>query len=162
MTQATERGVLGTSTEGIAYAALPPSENTFSNTIIQEDSKVEILRQFFERYNSPLEPYAPDFVVSAERNSIDWRILPAIAMQESTLCKKVITDSFNCWGWGIYGGKVTRFDNYPEAIETISKGISTKYHGNGLETIEEIAQLYNPSNTNNWVENVSYTINQLK
>jgi len=153
---------LGESTQGIAYAALPPADNTIENTIKSEDSKTEIVRQFLARYNSPLEPYAPDIVAAANRYDMDWRLLPAIAMQESTLCKKIIADSHNCWGWGIYGKKVTKFSNYPEAIETITKTLSTKYRDKGLVTAFEIAKLYNPSNTNNWAENVTFVMNQLK
>ena len=162
LTYQNSNNILGVSTQGIAYAALPPSENTIQNTIFQEESKEEIVRQFFARYNSPLEEYAPDIIASSKRYDLDFRILPAIAMQESTLCKKVIADSYNCWGWGIYGGKVTKFDNYPHAIETITKGLSTKYRDRGLITIDEIAKLYNPSNTNYWVENVSYIMDELK
>lgn len=154
--------VLSESTQGIAYAALPPSENTIENTIIEEDSKVEIVRQFLAKYNSPLEPYAPDIIAAAERYDIDFRLLPAIAMQESILCKRVIKDSFNCWGWGIYGGKVTKFSNYPEGIETITKTLSTKYRDKGLVTPFEIAKLYNPRNTNNWAENVTHFMSELK
>lgn len=158
----TQGKVLGESTQGIAYAALPPTDNTIENTIKSEDSKTEIVRQFLARYNSPLEPYAPDIVAAANRYDMDWRLLPAIAMQESTLCKKIIADSYNCWGWGIYGKKVTKFSNYPEAIETITKTLSTKYRDKGLITAFEIAKLYNPSNTNNWAENVTFVMNQLK
>lgn len=154
--------VLGESTQGIAYAALPPADNTIENTIKSEDSKTEIVRQFLARYNSPLEPYAPDIIAAANRYDMDWRLLPAIAMQESTVCKKIIADSHNCWGWGIYGKKVTKFSNYPEAIETITKTLSTKYRDKGLVTAFEIAKLYNPSNTNNWAENVTFVMNQLK
>ncbi len=154
--------VLGESTQGIAYAALPPTENIIQNTIQEEDSKVEIVRQFFAKYNSPLEPYAADIVAAANRYDLDFALLPAIAMQESTLCRSVIADSHNCWGWGIYGGKVTKFNNYPEAIETITKTLSTKYRDNGLITPFEIAKLYNPRNTNNWAENVTNFMNKLK
>lgn len=154
--------VLGASSTGVAYAALPPSDESFTATIEQEDSKTEIVRQFLEKHNSPLEPYAPDIVVAAERYDLDFRLLPAIAMQESNLCKKVPENSNNCWGWGIYGGKVTRFNNYPEAIETVSKGLSQKYHNKGLVTPYEIGKRYNPSNTNNWAEKVSHFMAELE
>ena len=98
----------------------------------------------------------------AKRYEIDHRLLPAIALQESILCERVPADSHNCWGWGIYGGKVTRFNNYPEAIETITKTLSTKYRDKGLITPFEIAKLYNPANTNNWAENVTKVMNNLK
>jgi len=154
--------VLGSSTRGVAYAALPPADESIQNTIGQKNSEEEILRQFFEKYNSPLEPFSADFIAASNRHDIDFRLLPAIAMQESTLCKKIITGSHNCWGWGIYGGKVIKFSNYPEAIETITKSLSIKYRNQGLVTVEEIAKLYNPSNTNNWVENVRYLVDQLE
>jgi hypothetical protein len=160
---AREKGkVLGESTQGIAYAALPPTENIIKNTIEEEDSKTEIVRQFLARYKSPLEPYAPDIVVAAERYDMDYRLLPAISMQESGACKKIIPDSYNCWGWGIYGTKVTKFSNYPEAIETITKTLATKYRAQGLVTPFEIAKLYNPRNTNNWAENVNFFMTSMK
>lgn len=154
--------VLGESTQGIAYAALPPANNTIQNTVGAADSKTEIVKQFFAKYNSPLEPYAPDIVAAAERYDMDWRLLPAIAMQESTLCRTIIADSNNCWGFGIHGTKVTKFNNYPEAIETITKTLATKYRDNGLVTAHEIAKMYNPANTNNWSENVTSFMNKLK
>ena len=103
--------VLGTYSNGIAYAALPPSDVAFSVTINEEASQIELVRQFLESHNSPLEPYAPDLIAASERYDLDFRLLPAIAMQESTLCRKVPVGSNNCWGWGIYGGKVTSFDS---------------------------------------------------
>jgi len=154
--------VLGANSTGIAYAALPPSDEAFSATIGEEDSQTEIVRQFLEKHNSPLEPYAPDLVAAAKRYELDFRLLPAIAMQESNLCKKTPVNSNNCWGWGIYGGKVTRFSNYPEAIETISKTLSTKYRDRGLVTPYEIGKMYNPSNTNNWAEKVSHFMAELE
>ena len=160
--QKTNSQVLGTSTGGIAYAALPPSQNTIEPVIAEKDSKQEIVRQFFAKYNSPLEEYAGDIIAASERYDIDHRLLPAIAMQESTLCKRIIPNSYNCWGWGIYGTKVTKFSNYPEAIETITKTLSTKYRDKGLVTAQEIAKLYNPRNTNNWSENVTFLMDQLK
>lgn len=154
--------VLGTSTSGIAYAALPPTDNTIEPQIVEKQSKEEILKQFFAKYNSPLESYAGDIIAASDRYSVDFRLLPAIAMQESNLCRRIIANSYNCWGWGIYGSKVTKFSNFSEAIETITKTLSTKYRDNGLVTPFEIAKLYNPSNTNDWAQHVFLFMNQLK
>jgi hypothetical protein len=154
--------VLGASTTGVAYAALPPADESYETQIIQEESQVEIVRQFLAKHKSPLEPYAPDMVIAAKRYDLDFRLLPAIAMQESNLCRRIPHESNNCWGWGIYGGKVTRFNNYPEAIETISKTLATKYRGRGLITPFEVGRMYNPSNTNNWAENVTHFMNEMK
>ena len=83
-------------------------------------------------------------------------------MQESTACKRIIPNSHNCWGWGIYGTKVTKFSNYPEAIETISKGLNEKYSSRGLITPHEVGKMYNPSNTNNWADNVTIFMDRMK
>lgn len=155
--------VLGASSTGIAYAALPPSDVTFATVINEEASQTEIVRQFLAKHNSQLETYAPDLIAAAERYDLDFRLLPAIAMQESTACRRIPENSHNCWGWGIYGGKVTRFDNYPHAIETISRTLSTKYREkHGLVTPYEVGRLYNPSNTNNWAENVTHFMQEME
>jgi hypothetical protein len=83
-------------------------------------------------------------------------------MQESTLCKKIPKDSYNCWGFGIYGGKVTRFDNYPEAIHTITKTLAVKYKKDGLHTPEEIMQRYTPSSNGSWAKGVNLVFKSLQ
>ena len=73
----------------VAFAALPLSENAMlEDQITQQDARVEIVRQFFERYKSPLEPHAQTVVETADAYGLDFRLIPAIAMQESNLCKK--------------------------------------------------------------------------
>jgi hypothetical protein len=146
----------------LAYAALPTTQNIFSADISEEDGRVEHVRQFFARYGSPLEPYAQNIVDTADNYGLDFRLLPAIAMQESNLCHKIPDNSFNCWGFGIYGGKVTRFTSYPEAIETVSKTLSQKYKTRGLVTPDQIVTMWNPSNTNNWAFSVNHFMSELQ
>lgn len=148
--------------KSVAYAALPGFQNEFSAQIEQKDGRVENIRQFFARYNSPLEPYAQNIVDAAEKYDIDYRLVPSIAMQESNLCKKMPKDSYNCWGYGIYGGKVTRFDNYPQAIEIITKGLAKNYKGKGLETPQEIVNKYTPSDNGKWVNGVTHFMDKLQ
>jgi hypothetical protein len=83
-------------------------------------------------------------------------------MQESGACRVIPIDSHNCWGWGIYGGKITRFASYPEAIETVSRGIKKYYIDEGLTTTEQIMSKYNPSSTGSWSFGVNYFLNGLE
>ena len=126
------------------------------------DARVEMVRQFFEKYKSPLEPFAQNVVDTADKYELDFRLIPAIAMQESNLCRKIIVDSYNCWGFGIYGKKVTRFTDYPEAIETVTKTLAKNYKQNGLETAEEIMTKYTPSSNGSWADSVNYFMNLLQ
>ena len=150
------------SVRSVAFAALPSLENVVMDKIEQKDAKVELVRLFFTKYDSPLEPFSQDIVDAANSYDIDFRLLPAIAMQESNLCKKAPIGSYNCWGFGIYGKKVTRFENYKEAIYTVTKTLSKKYKENGLETPEEIMTKYTPSNKGGWAYSVNYFMNSLK
>ena len=143
-----------------AYAA---NQDVLGDKIEQKDVRVEMVRQFFARYQSPLEPYAQDVVYEADYYNIDWKLVPAIAMQESNLCKKIPKDSYNCWGFGIYGSKVTRFASYQDAIQAVTKTLATEYkEKRGLETPSQIMARYTPSNTGDWAYAVSHFIDALE
>ena len=154
---------ISTDRQTVAYAALPSTQNVLGATIIQDDvGKAEGLRQFMARYGSPLEPYAVDIVNAAEEYGIDHRLIVAIAMKESTLCKKIPEGSNNCWGFGIYGGKVTRFADYKEGIYTVTKALAVRYKGKGLVTPEQIMTMYTPSSNGSWAIGVNHVMNQLQ
>ena len=82
-------------------------------------------------------------------------------MQESTLCKRVIKNSHNCWGYGIYGGKVTKFADYDEAIKTVTSTLARKYVQKGLVNPHDIVKLYTPSDTGKWPQVVSLIMQKL-
>lgn len=146
----------------VMYAALPTSQSIYREEIVEEDARVELVRQFFSQHASPLLPYAQDVIESADKYDLDFRLIPAIAMQESNLCKKIITGSNNCWGFGIYGGKVTRFKDYAEGIEVVTKTLAKNYKSAGLDTPDEIMKKYTPSNNGAWAYSVNYFMEQLQ
>ncbi len=155
-------GLISRYNQRVAFAALPSFENVLGDSIISKDARIEMLKQFFQKYKSPLTPFAQNVVESADKYGLDFRLIPAIAMQESNLCHKIIIDSHNCWGFGIYGKKVTRFENYPEAIETVTKTLAKNYIAGGLNTPKEIMTKYTPSNNGDWADSVSYFMNLLQ
>lgn len=156
--------VLGTSIEvpqSVAYAALPSTQNVMDASATLSDKRVQSLESFFTLYHSPLLLYAQEIVDKADAYNIDYRLLPAIAMQESILCKKALAKApYNCWGFGIYGKKITSFGSYDEAIDTITRYFANK-KDKGVSTLEEIGKIYNPGNTNHWIENVTLIMNKI-
>ena len=156
--------VLGASTvrqQPFAYAALPTNDIVFEGSATMTDNRPIILTSFFSSYNSPLKPYATYIVNQADEKGIDWRLLPSIAMQETTLCKKTLPDAkYNCWGYGIWGKKVTSFSSYEEAITTISTYFAKKKE-KGVASLDAIGKIYNPSDTSHWKENVAFVMDQL-
>ena len=138
-----------------ARSAAPLVLGAYETNIEVKDARVANLKIFFRKYNSPLYDNADKIVEVSDRYQFDYRLLPAIAMQESGLCRVIPDDSHNCWGWGIYGNVVTRFDSYDEAIETVAKGIKKEYIDKGLITASAIMQKYTPSSSGSW----AYAVN---
>ncbi len=153
-------GIFATATQPIAYAALPSNINVVSDSISQNDGRVGKVTAFLTAFNSPLTQYSSLIVSEADRYGIDYRLVPAIGAQESGECAKEIAGTHNCWGFGIYGHKVTSFDSYEQAIDTITRYFANKKN-KGVNTLEEIGAIYNPTNHNNWISNVSSFMNQL-
>lgn len=156
-----ENGYISRQAHKPQFQALPSLGNMSSVDVESSDARIMALEAFFEKYQSPLMGHAQMIVDEADKNKIDYRLLPAIAMQESTLCKKVIKDSNNCWGFGIYGGKVTKFESYNQAIKVISSTLAKKYIQKGYVSPEEIVQKYTPSDTGKWSSVVGLMMEKL-
>ncbi len=150
-----------TANSSITYAALPSAETEVTGIVGTGDTRVARVKSFFHLYGSVLEQYAQNIIDAADHYNIDYRYLPAIAAQESQLCKTEIPNTNNCWGWGIYHGHTTSFQDYPTAIETISKLFAQNYIKKGYITPEQIQQFYNPTNNNGWSSKVNYFMNQI-
>jgi len=137
-------------------SALSAKETSvLSATAIAADARVEIVRQYLTRYDSPLTSHAEDLVAAADKYQLDFRLLTAIAQQESNVCKKIPENSFNCWGWGIHKRGTLGFESFEEAIEVVSAGIKTEYINKGYVTPEEIMKKYTPSSPGTWAAGVS-------
>ncbi len=144
------------------HSSAPFVLGAFNAEIEVADGRTANLKNFFRKYNSPLYDYAGIIVAVSDMYQFDYRLLPAIAMQESNLCKYIPEDSHNCWGWGIYGTTVTKFDSYNEAIETVGKGIKDHYIDNGLVTASSIMEKYTPSSNGSWAHGVNTFLRMLE
>src|SRR6266576_2556834 len=49
-----------------------------------EDKRIKTLERYLYRHNSPLSQYAEVLIGEADKNSLDWELLPSIAGVEST------------------------------------------------------------------------------
>lgn len=121
-----------------------------SSTITtQEDKTLEEraleIEALLESYDSPLKGYGKKFVLEAEKNDIDWRLLVAISGVESTFgrhsCKRVKNSFLG------YGGCSINFKSVDEAIEKVSASLggnhkNTAHHYEGKNTVQ-ILKKYN-------------------
>ena len=111
------------------------------------ESRAALVDAYFAKHNSALEGYGMKMVLAADKYQIDWRLVPTIAMLESTggnhPCKN---DPENFAGWN--GCKGDRFDSIDHTIEVISMNLggyspATERAYNG-KTIKQIINAYNP------------------
>jgi hypothetical protein len=145
----------------VAFAALPVASGTLKTNIISQDARLVAIKSMLKKYKSDLLPYSDEIIASADKYNVDYRLVPAIAMQESGGCVKAPKNSHNCWGFAIYGAKVTKFTNYYEAIDTVTKTLAKQYLAKGLETPEQIMTKYTPGSNGSWAKGVNFFMNQL-
>lgn len=104
----------------------------------------EKIDAYFAKRNMPLLGYGAEMVKAAEENNLDWRLLPAIAIKESTGGKFACYN--NPFGWG--SCKI-KFKDFSIAIETVAVNLggnnpkTERYYKN--KTTEEKLWHYNTS-----------------
>lgn len=112
-----------------------------SNT---NDFRVKALENIFKKYDSPLVDAAQAYVDLADKNGVDWKLLPSIAGLESSFGKRLMPNSHNAYGWG--GGHIY-FDSWEHGIDKITKALSEKYYARGATTVWTIGPIYAESPT---------------
>lgn len=137
------------------YASLPDEFPTVSGSATFADARPEIVRQYLNRYDSVLAEHSDLIVQLADKYGIDYRLIPAIAQQESNLCRFIPPDGHNCWGWGIHSRGTLGFNSFPEAIETVTAGLKSDYIDMGYTTPDEIMKKYTPSSPGTWAAGVN-------
>lgn len=110
----------------------------------QKDKRVEALERVFEKYNSPLVPYAGAYVKSADQYGVDWKLLPSISGLESGFGKHMIDGTYNAYGWG--SGRIY-FTSWEDGIDKINKSLSERYYARGADTVWTIGPIYAESPT---------------
>ena len=121
--------------------------NDAANQKLEDDKvKADAIDTYFKEHDMPLEGMGMKMVIEAENNDLDWRLLPAISVRESTGgkfdCKKVDNNAF---GWG--SCKIG-FKTNEEAIETVARNLggnnpnTARHYDN--KTTKQILRAYNP------------------
>jgi hypothetical protein len=138
----------------------------FDAQVGSEDARPQIVANFLKRYQSPLQPYdeyGQKLVEIADRYGIDFRLLPAIAMQESNLCKSTNPGApHNCLGFGIHKSGTLDFDSYEDGFDRAGRELKTFYIDQGLTTVELIESKYTPSSNGSWANSVNQWMAEMR
>lgn len=136
-------------TEASSLLAFNQTDNQELNTKIRQ-IRARAIDDYFRSRELPLVGYGDRFVQVAEINNLDWRLLPAIAMIETTggknLCKSLPADKkWNPFGWG--SCKIG-FESFDTAIDVVARNLggnnpNTARYYKG-KTNREILDAYNP------------------
>jgi len=130
----------------IVFTQKNNTETTALNKLADKKAKSLAIDAYFETRGMPLAGTGMKMVEEAEKNDLDWRLLPAIAIRESTggkfACKGATYSSF---GWG--SCKIN-FDSHEENIEVVAKNLggnnpnTARHYAD--KTVKQILQAYNP------------------
>jgi hypothetical protein len=151
------------SPDGI-YAAAPPAIGDVVTAISSGDARAVLLDRFLSKHKSPMSGLGTHFVEVADKYGLDYRLLPAVAFQESNLGKKIPKGSHNAWGWAIYTGKNSgaTFENWKEAIEKVGRGLKRDYLDQGLKTPRQIMTKYTPNSNGSWADGVEFAMAEIE
>ena len=144
------------------YASLPVTLPSVTATVVSGDARVEIIRKYLDTYNSPMIAHASEIVEAADRYGLDFRLITAIAQQESNLCKRIPPDTYNCWGWGIHSRGTLGFNSFTDGIETVSRGLKQEYIDKGYTDPEVIMSKYTPLSDGSWAHGVQTFLDEME
>jgi hypothetical protein len=104
----------------------------------QNDPRLSQLQKFFGDRDCPLRDSAKDFLIAADQNQLDWRLLPSISIIESSGGKDYTNN--NVFGWD---SAKEKFTSVRAGIHYVAAqlGKSSRYKG---KNIDAKLQTYNP------------------
>ncbi len=149
-------------TSSMEFYTLPVNENFSIESSPDEDIRIKVLERFLADYNSPLTHYSEELVKQADLWGLDYALLPSIALQESGGCKKIPENSYNCWGYGIYGKNVIMFSSYEQAIAQVAKTIKEAYIKRGYTNPTLLEAKWTSSDSGQWSYGVNFFIGKIK
>jgi hypothetical protein len=114
--------------------AFAPAVNTPAEAATEKrytkDSRLQRIKAYFKNRACPMEKYAADLVAAADRHQLDWRLLPSLALVESSGGKVYMNN--NVFGWDSCKRK---FPSVQAGIHIVAERLanSPSYRGKSLE-----------------------------
>lgn len=131
------------------------SDSSVTYSVDEREIKLAL---YLASHQSALLPYAHDLIETADTYDLPWTLIPAISGVESTFCKRIPYQSYNCWGWR-NGDHV--FQSYEEAISIVSETLHRSYFSQGRTTPETIMPKYAPP-SKTWAGKVRFFMNKIE
>jgi hypothetical protein len=136
MNNLVRKSVMAAGLLGFAGSALPLNQDASFEP--PPDTRLAKLRRFFVVRSSPISHLAEDFLLAADRHGLDWRLLPSIAIVESSGGKYYPNN--NIFGWG---NGTKRFASIHRSIDAIGAQLGRMSHYKNKD-LNQFLRTYNP------------------
>jgi hypothetical protein len=134
----------------VANAELPDSKVKY-----QSDPRLESLKKFFQRSDCPAGALSAEFLQAADEHSLDWRLLPGIAMVESGGGRQAPHN--NLFGWN--SGKA-QFVSPRAGIHDVARSLANSRLYRHKD-VDGILKMYNSgANYSSYVKSVMRQISE--
>jgi hypothetical protein len=123
---------------GLLFPAMVGVAENPEKAEYQDDPRRVAIERFFADRDCPLQELAADFLEAADRNGLDWRLLPSLSFVESGGGKDYTNN--NVFGWANCNQK---FPSVRDGIHYVAGRLSQS----GLyrdKSLEDILRTYNP------------------
>lgn len=137
MTKAISRGLVLVAGLLAAQGTADP-DSRLAEVAVPTDPRLIRIKQYFLERDCPAHVYAEDFVVAADQNNLDWRLLPSLSMVESTGGK--LTRNNNMFGWDNCD---TAFRSTREGIYKVAARLANSHLYRG-KNVDRMLKTYNP------------------
>ena len=123
----------------VTLAASAYANTTAGSSPMLRDGRYDKLESFFQSFGCPAPHYVDEYLGAADFNAIDYRLLPAISVLESTC--GVYQRLNNRWGWD---SARKGFSSFRAGLQYIARQLSQgRYYRN--KSLEEKVRMYNPN-----------------
>ena len=156
------------------FSSKPLTTLVASANLFGGDTRAAQLDKILEAYNCPLAGHGKTFVKEADKSGIPHWLTASIAFQESSCGKTTpqtkiagqeditnpddleFEESYNAWGWGVWGEHVKKFDGWEAGIKAVSEYLGANFYSKGVTDTCEIMKTYTPSSDGSWCQGVNY------
>ena len=127
-----------------ALAALTLVASAYGNTVTENppaprDNRYDRLESFFQSFGCPTPHYVNEYVGAADSYAIDYRLLPAISVLESTC--GIYQRLNNRWGWD---SARKGFSSFRSGLQYIARQLSEgRFYKD--KSLDEKVRMYNPN-----------------
>jgi len=117
--------------------AVNSTAEVFGDRSLSADHRFQRIKRFFARQRCPVHQYTEDFVAAADKHNLDWRLLPSIALVESSGGK--VYKNNNVFGWDSCR---RRFPSVRAGIHAVAERLANAPQYRGKD-IDEVLKAYN-------------------